>query len=188
MRRAGSIVVALAALGLVPPVAHAFPWFSDPYTGSGGNCSASVDPINLVWKGTNAWADDVARNIEVHAGWPNTSGSDQSLRVPGAGGVWQCRPMDRQRASAGSTSSRYHIRLWRVPITEGADKLVTGDAHHEDFVWYCGHAVDANGSNGSGFDQGRRALVAAFSTHFEEGNWWGQYPQLPAVRRGLGGQ
>ena len=32
-----------------------------------------------------------------------------------------------------------------------------GDAHHEDLT-YCGHAVDANGSTGSGFDQGRREL------------------------------
>jgi hypothetical protein len=40
-----------------------------------------------------------------------------------------------------------------------------GDAHHEDFVWYCGHAVDKGGlSNGlsSGFDQGRRAIYDAF--------------------------
>lgn len=170
MIRAGSILTAVVALVLVPAAAHSFPWFSDPYTGSGSSCGGAVDPINLVWKGTNAWADDVARNIEVHAGWTDTSGSTQSIHVPSGGG---CRSMDRQRASAGSTSTRYHIRLWRVTGTDGADKLVIGDAHHEDFVWYCGHAVDSNGSNGSGFDQGRRRLVDAFSTHYEEGNWWG---------------
>lgn len=83
------------------------------------------------------------------------------------------------------TCTRYHIRLWNVPAAENPLKSV-GDAHHEDWVnwapWNpCGfpgsgsHAVDANGSDGSGFDQGRRATRNGFAAagHDTSVEYWG---------------
>ncbi|MEJ7569171.1 MAG: hypothetical protein WKF41_13000 [Gaiellaceae bacterium] len=49
-----------------------------------------------------------------------------------------------------------------------------GDAHHEDLT-YCGHAVDANGANGSGFDQGRQNLRINLENggHSWRSEFWG---------------
>jgi hypothetical protein len=54
----------------------------------------------------------------------------------------------------------------------------TGDAHHEDLVFFpvpCGHAVDSNGGGGSGFDQGRDELETGFAAagHATRRVWWG---------------
>ena len=53
-----------------------------------------------------------------------------------------------------------------------------GAAHHEDLVLFpvpCGHAVDSNGSRGSGFDQGRDELRDRFAAagHAWYRVWWG---------------
>ncbi len=150
MKRATCILAALStiALAALPASAAAFPWFSDPFTGVGSDCNALSDPVNLAFKGTNAWASDVDRTIRVHAGWSNTSGGDQSL---GVGSAKACTLMQYQVASG--SFSRFHVRLWRIPGTSGASKLAADAVHHEDFVAECpGHAVDSNGDTGSGFD------------------------------------
>ena len=48
------------------------------------------------------------------------------------------------------------------------------------FPFPCGHAVDANGPGGSGFDQGRDALEAAFvaAGHVTSRAWWGNTQSL----------
>ena len=58
-----------------------------------------------------------------------------------------------------------------------------GDAHHEDLIWYCGHAVDkGGGSSGlaSGFDQGRQAIDQglAGSHTFGGTTYWGNTRQF----------
>jgi hypothetical protein len=168
-----SVLVALAFASS----STGFPDFSRPYTHDGSSCDGDqdqVDPINFAFKGSHAGVNGSVNNIQWHAGWTDSGGSTQSLNVHISGNNYACHVMDTQRASAGTTSSRFHIRLWRVPANTSPD-LTVGDAHHEDFVWYCGHAVDSNGSNGSGFDQGRRALHDAFdhTNHDQRVDYWG---------------
>lgn len=171
-------LVALLLVAAVPGVGQAtVPWFSGSYTKSGGSCGTAVDPVNMVFKGTNAWASDVARNMRVHANMPDTSGSTQSLLVNVAPGTLACRSMDRQRATGPDT--RTHARLWRIPSTSGASKLVAGSAHYEQRLATClwNHAV-LSGVNGgpSGFDIGRQYVLGKFQNggHVTEtGKDWG---------------
>jgi hypothetical protein len=143
-----------------------------PYTLS--ECPAAyngqVDPVNFVFwdAGSSAWA---LSNVVAHAGWTNTAGSTQYFSDHGS-----CRAMDWQRASACGICTRFHIRVeatFDSDPTWGATSR--GDAHHEDAVWYCGHAVDANGPSGSGFDQGRRELRRRLETggHGWQSHYWG---------------
>jgi hypothetical protein len=131
-----------------------------------GDCSSRVDPVNFGFYGPYAWWDHAAAQTQGHAGWSNTGGSSQASWSHGT-----CYWMGTQRASAGTSSSRFHIRFFWA----GSDPYAVGDAHHEDFVWYCGHAVDSNGSTGSGFDWGRRELMRKFrdAGHYTTYDWWG---------------
>jgi hypothetical protein len=130
------------------------------------DCSTRVDPVNFVFYGPYATWSHTASQVQFHAGWSHTSGSPQASWSHGS-----CYSMGTQRASAGLLSSRFHIRLFWA----GSDPYTVGDAHHEDFIWYCGHAVDSNGPTGSGFDWGRRTLRSDFKAagHYTYYSWWG---------------
>ena len=72
------------------------------------------------------------------------------------------------------------LPLPRVGAIADADpvwgRTARGDAHHEDTIVYPGcHAVDANGPDGSGFDQGRRRLRELFAAggHGWRSQFWG---------------
>jgi hypothetical protein len=132
----------------------------DPYTHA--SCPASfenrVDPLNVVFTRWGTWGRAESQ-IQSHAGWTATSGSAQSFVDHET-----CRPLHTQRASGEGT--RFHIRLRGQHPDEVLGWSATGDAHHEDAVVFpvpCGHAVDSNGPGGSGFDQGRDELAAAFT-------------------------
>lgn len=179
MRQAWWAVAVLVTLALVPASAYSsVPWFADDYTYGGSECTGPQrDPVNLVFQGTNAWASDVARNLEVHAGMTNTEGSTQSLYVNGQPGLLICHAMDRQRATG--PNARTHARLWRVPGSgTGAGKLVAAGAHYEQRELACSndHAVVSGDNTGvSGFDIGRRFVVGRFQDagHVATGKWWG---------------
>lgn len=175
-RRIGAGVAAAVALALSPAVAHAH-FSSSSYTYN--NCDAGrrlVDPINFVFYGARANSTLSAHHIEHHAFWDNTSGSFQAFFTEG-----NCRGMATQRASSGNASSRFHIRLFPTDHPDRKGRLETvGDAHHEDLVWnsnkgYPCHAVDKNGRQGSGFDQGRSKLVNQFRGKHTFGDYaaWG---------------
>jgi hypothetical protein len=151
-----------------------------PYTLS--SCPASydrqVDPITDVFY-ANATGDRVLNHIRFHTGWTDTGGSTQYFSSEGI-----CAVMYGQRASANVSQSRFHIRVRRTYDDDPIWGITArGDAHHEDFVWYCGHAVDKGGGStglASGFDQGRRALFEALSgTHtFGGTTYWGNTRQF----------
>jgi hypothetical protein len=158
-----------------------FPWFSASYTSS-GQCGVQnySDPVNIIFDGDAGYPQNVLRATEQHAGWTNTEGEHQNLGVatqpPPNHTNRTCKGMDGQRASGRYT--RFHVRIWGIPAAAG--RLTAAAAHHEDFnaltnCFPLGHAVDANGSNGSGFDQGRVKLVDTFQLggHIAEGKWWG---------------
>jgi hypothetical protein len=143
-----------------------------PYTH--GSCPAAfenrVDPVNVVFTGWGTWGRAESQ-IESHAGWTAASGSLQSFVDHEA-----CRPMHTQRASGEGT--RLHVRLRGQHPDPALGWTAMGDAHHEDLVVFpvpCGHAVDANGPGGSGFDRGRDELARSFESagHGSERVWWG---------------
>ena len=130
-----------------------------PYTLTA--CPASyehqVDPVTDVFYGAATGAR-VLNHIRFHTGWTDAGGSTQYFSSEGV-----CGAMYGQLASGSVLQSRFHIRIRRTYDDDPVWGITArGDAHHEDFVWYCGHAVDKGGvSTGlaSGFDQGRRALT-----------------------------
>ena len=145
---------------------------ADPYTyrSCPAAMSGRVDPINVVFYGWGTWGRAVSQ-IETHAGWTATSGSEQSFVDHGG-----CYPTHGQRASGDG--SRFHVRVRGQHPDAELGWTATGDAHHEDLVvfpWPCGHAVDSSGPGGSGFDQGRDALRDRFAAagHAWYLEWWG---------------
>jgi hypothetical protein len=139
------------------------------YKGCPGTAANRVDPVNVVLWDWGTW-DRAVSQIASHLAWSDAGGSTQSFVDHG-----NCHPMQAQRASAGTTSSRFHVRLRPIHFDTALGWTSVGDAHHEDFVWYCGHAVDSNGPSGSGFDQGRRELRTRFEAagHDWYSRWWG---------------
>lgn len=178
-RRRLPFAAAVVVLGIAGAAAFARPALGHfqtyPYTLS--SCPASyehqVDPINDVFFGAGT-ADRALNHIRFHTGWGDTSGSAQYFSSESV-----CGAMYGQRASGASWQSRFHIRVRRTYDDDPTWGITArGDAHHEDFVWYCGHAVDKGGvSSGltSGFDQGRRAIYDAFyGVHGYAGvTYWG---------------
>jgi len=146
-----------------------------------------VDPINIVFPG---YADGptTVNHIQFHTKWDAGGGSTQYFSSHGS-----CGAMYKQRAWAcplGTVPSfacdRFHIRVRKTYHSDGTKgETATGDAHHEDWVddpfnpgclvpsVIGSHAVDKNGSNGSGFDKGRREMRLAFNDGYAAGNhWW----------------
>jgi hypothetical protein len=138
---------------------------------SGSGCRTHVDPINVVFYGSRAHRVGTRHNIIRHMNWRNSSGSGQYFASHGT-----CYGMDFQRGSDGGTSTRFHVRIKQAPHKDRERRWESvGDAHHEDAVFPCGHAVDANGSQGSGFDKGRRQITRRFKRkgHHTEYHYWG---------------
>jgi hypothetical protein len=145
-----------------------------PYT-LNSSCGSSIDPINFVFYGVTAYTSSADNHLGFQTGWGDRSGSTQYRSSHG-----YCTAMSYQRASSCSTCSRYHARIFSTHHQDTLGRYESGlDAHHEDFVWTCfvpNHAVDSNGSNGSGFDQGRRKLYDYFAgSHHAYGDtqYWG---------------
>ena len=133
------------------------------YAISASDCTpnTAVDPVGIVFHGSQAHAEGAAKAVQHHAGWNVTGGGSQGLWVHQGNQNYQCRGTDHQRANG--TFSRFHIRLWFVDATFNNNvRKSVGTPHHEDFVTNtippCGHAVDQNGPTGSGFDWGRRKV------------------------------
>jgi hypothetical protein len=127
-----------------------------------GTAESRIDPVNFVFWDWGTW-DRAVSQTQTHSGWSDDNGDGQYFFDHG-----NCSFMTAQRASAGLQSSRFHIRYHPIHSDPSLGWTTIGDAHHEDAT-YCGHATDANGPNGSGFDQGRRQLRA----HLENaGHGW----------------
>lgn len=173
-RRRRAIAVT-AGLGLAAAAVFAGAALAHFNTGlyTHSNCPADnydrVDPLNIVFYDWGTWGRAV-NQIQAHARWFDDGGSMQTFVDHG-----DCYNMVTQRASSGVVSTRFHIRLHPIHYDDALGWTTVGDAHHEDLVWSCGHAVDKNGSNGSGFDQGRRELRIRFENagHSWYSRFWG---------------
>ncbi len=173
MARLGLVVVVgvlwVAAVG-TPALAHLDTTDRYIHRVCPGTAANRTDPINVVFTTWGTWGRAESQ-IETHAGWTVTSGSTQSFVDHGG-----CLPMHTQRASG--QASRFHVRIRGQHQDPSLGWVAAASAHHEDFVLLpvpCGHAVDSNGSGGSGFDQGRdeleRQLVSAGHASYRA--WWG---------------
>lgn len=149
------------------------------YTHGSGCPSDRKDPINFVFYNWGTVDRAVSNSIQ-HAGWANYyTGSSQKFVDLGHGGCY----WNYTQLASGGYSSRFHIRFHPFHWDNTYGWTTVGDAHHEDLVWFptpCGHAVDANGSNGSGFDWGRRTLRIALENagHAWNGHHWGNTQNL----------
>lgn len=175
------LALAAAALAAVA-FAGSAPGHFQTYPYTLGSCPAAyerqIDPINVVFYG-NATSELALNHIRFHLNWPYTSGSTQYFSSEGI-----CGAMDGQRASGTTLQSRFHIRVKQTAHGDATWGITArGDAHHEDLIWYCGHAVDkGGGSSGlaSGFDQGRSAIYNALvGVHTYAGmTYWGNTRQF----------
>lgn len=128
------------------------------------------DPINVVFHGWGTWGR-VESQVESHASWTAASGTSQLFLDHGS-----CSPQHTQRANGEGT--RFHVRVRGQHWDDALGWAAAAGAHHEDLVLFplpCGHAVDANGNEGSGFDQGRDELETRFAAagHATSRAWWG---------------
>ena len=172
MHRFVLVVVVASAAALVDTPALAHFDTAGRYTHKACPASAAyrLDPINVVFTTWGTWGRGESQ-VESHAGWSAASGSAQSFTDHGG-----CVPMHTQRASGHG--SRFHIRLRGQHADATLGWTAAAAAHHEDLVLFplaCGHAVDANGPAGSGFDQGRDELLTRFTNagHSSYRVWWG---------------
>jgi hypothetical protein len=174
--RGRPIVLAAALLALAAPGKAEAHFQTYEYTLS--SCPATfdhqVDPINMVfWR----YADNpTTKNaIQFHGPWQVGGGSTQYFSSHGV-----CGAMYDQEATSCPACTRFHIRYKRTYEDDvNLGQTSRGDAHHEDWVPTCnyglgGHAVDKNGPEGSGFDQGRRKLRLAFDADAEH-PWYSKF-------------
>ncbi|MDQ3381490.1 MAG: hypothetical protein M3546_14435 [Actinomycetota bacterium] len=172
MHRLALLVVAAASVALVgtPALAHfdaAARYTHKACPASAGN---RIDPINVVFTTWGTWRRAESQ-VEAHVGWTAVSGSAQHFVDHGG-----CAQTHTQRASG--QGSRFHARLRGQHADPTLGWTATAAAHHEDLVLFpvpCGHAVDANGPSGSGFDQARDELERRFTSagHVSSRVWWG---------------
>jgi hypothetical protein len=156
------LVACAVVLAFANPADAHFQTYEYTLSGCPADYSRQVDPINIVfWN--KADGGTTKSNVQFHPLWYVGGGSTQYFSSHSVCGV-----MYSQDASNCAICTRYHIRYRKTYHSD--DVLGTtsrGDAHHEDWVTTChfglgGHAVDKNGDNGSGFDQGRRKLRLGF--------------------------
>lgn len=175
-----SIMCLCVTIALAAPVAAKRP--SYPYTRGGTSCSGDrSDPIGVVYRGTGALWGRVSWDIHQHTSWDDGASKGQStyLRDDAAGND-VCHTSIHAQANEPDFSTadgRFHIRLFKVPhVSSTGIRWVVGTPHHEDNK-ICSHAVDQNGSNGSGFDWARRRLLRRTARgddhHHVYHVWWG---------------
>ncbi len=153
-------VASLAALALLAVSSEAYN--IGYYTHSSGDpgcaSSSAVDPINFVFYswGTTGRVDNQLLYHGYNAGsnWNYHDGSHQNFYVNNI-----CSDQYYQYADCQLVCTRTHFREQPVYYESGTIGWSTvTDAHHEQLVG-CGHAVDANGTqgfgNGSGYDYGQ---------------------------------
>lgn len=194
--RSAFVVGALALCLVVGPAVALAHFDTGLYTHE--DCPVSdgdrVDPINFVFTDWGTW-DRAERDLEYHMDWTNDQGGPQVFVDHG-----NCYEMTTQRASTcflgGFDCDRNHIRLHPIHFDDGLGWTTVGDAHHEDWVGaaqcppFGGHAVDQNGTAGSGFDQGRNDLffwMDGQPGHSGFYTWWGNTQNFEQCDGGFAG-
>jgi hypothetical protein len=145
-----------------------------PYSYNNDTCTEISDPVTVIFYkyATGGYSNN---HVQGHTGWTGGDGGGQNFESHG-----RCYPGGKHSESAGATSSRFHIRMRKTYDGDANwGDTTAATPHHEDFIWYCGHAVDKGGVNRgeglwSGFDQGRsRIYDALYGTN---GHYFAGYP------------
>lgn len=191
--RLGAVVVCLSLLGLAPTPVHAT-WYGSGYSRGANDTfcdGAPKDPMGALFLGSAATDKVLGGNsgdIRYHTGWTKHAESGhQKYKAFGF-----CLQEDGSLAQSwGVARSRYHIRYWLSAYEYAPGRRSTATTpHHDVWDWGCGlaggHAVDAGATdrgNGyrreygeSGFDMGRKRLVAGFRNphhHSIQQGYWG---------------
>jgi hypothetical protein len=132
------------------------------YSHEGSGCSSRVDPITVVFYGS-ATGLRSQNHLRYHSGWDGDPDASQYFASHGI-----CGPTSYETYNDCGTCTRFHIRMRKTYHDDATwGTTTTGTPHHEDWVWYCGHAVDKGGVNRgdglqSGFDQGRSRIYSIF--------------------------
>lgn len=173
--RLSPLVVAL--VGLVFPGTADAHFQTGYYSHSNSGCSSRVDPITVVFY-SYATAARSQNHLRYHSGWGGDGGGSQYFASHGI-----CGATTYQAFSGCGTCTRYHVRMRQT--YDDDDMLgttTTGTPHHEDWIWYCGHAVDKGGFEKgeglrSGFDEGRSKIYSIFNSvsghAFGGDSYWG---------------
>lgn len=160
-RRGAFLAPLVTALALSAPAdAH---WSMSAWThkacASEGRNELIADPINFVWYGPPATAQNARYVAYRSTGWDDGTG-DQQLAYTGG---W-CKLQDGQLAQAfGPFNSRFHIRFFQNHDRDLKGRWETAsDAHHDAWDWGClGHRV-----NTGGFDQGRDLFARKYYDYY----------------------
>lgn len=105
---------------------------SGDYSFGGSDCEgAHADPVGVMFRGKKASANNVAKLTVLYGGWPyDENGGAQALFVKdpnGEFGEYGCRVTNHARAQypQDGPHSRYHVRYWFIPATNGTSELKT---------------------------------------------------------------
>lgn len=209
---ATSVLVVIGLLSAVTALAEPIVGPDGPsgsYAFGSSDCTGGKsDPVGVLFRGRHGGPTNVAKFISKETGWEWTENDNpQGLLVHQTDGSYGCRATDVARAehTVDGPFSRYHIRLWYVPASQGTGEAKTvGTPHHEDWVWddpltnhctgatYAGnHAVDEGGvkqEKESGFTRGRHKLKEDFQgRHAIESEYWGNTVEFEQCDNGWAG-
>jgi hypothetical protein len=116
-----------------------------------------IDPVGVLFRGSQASAQKAAFEVKRAAGWTDEGLGDQKLKVKLSAGKYGCRNVAVQPASEPDyridpsalipdpipdpldvidvPDERFHVRLWFIPSSKNANERKTvGTPHHEDFI------------------------------------------------------
>ncbi len=117
-----------------------------------GGDGSIIDPVGVLFRGTQASANNAAFETRRVAGWTYEGLGPQRLRVKLSNGKYGCRNVGVQPASEPDyrvkpvpslnpldsiefPEHRYHVRLWFIPSSQNAEERKTvGTPHHEDWI------------------------------------------------------
>jgi hypothetical protein len=107
-----------------------------------------ADPVNVIFLHTDGTTASAATQRVL--GWRSIVATGMTFKQKGGG----ARPTSRQLAADLSPSSRYHMRIQAVPLSD-TQTYVLASVHRDETV-VCGHV-------GRGFDETRDLVAHAFA-------------------------
>lgn len=157
----------LIAANLANPYSAMAALPSNQYSFSNTTCSSQlVDPVGVVFDGTNASAENAGNAMAQHAYWYYGGAAGQSLNVYRQTSSRVCRTSNDGRNSIGQGpdgTSRFHARYWLSREIGMLPKTVA-TPHYERVTCGLNHAVIGNG-NGPGGQSGFTYAKNELTTH-----------------------
>ena len=148
---------------------------SNDYSFSNESCSSNlVDPVGVVFAGTNASAENAGNAMAYHANWYYGGAAGQSLNVFRQTSSRICKPSNDGRNSVGlgpQGTSRFHARYW-LSREIGEYPKTVATPHYERVTCGTNHAVIGNG-NGPGGRSGFTYAKLELGGHATSSVYWG---------------